>query len=523
MRFLVLPAALLMSVAAAQPPPPKPPDVARLVEQLGSEEFDEREAATKRLEELGAAAIEELKAGAKSENAEIARRAQELLRKAERRLANEKALAPTLVELDLKDKRLDDVLAELSKQANCDVVLGGVKPAELAHKKVSVSTGGKVPFWEAVLKVCDKADVQIAGVAGFYAPGSMPLAATRPPATPGSLVPPVGPPPRGGRPLPASDLLGNNPDAPYRRTANANSAVVLEARDTPRRPSAVYGAVLVESPQLPKTATPDQPSALLQVWPEPRLQWQSTSGVKVTGATDATGARLAAEYIPPGELPRTGSGDAVLVRNPDGTAKLIRDPGGPFSLPGAFRPNPRQAVVRFKPGDKPPAATANFDASLIGTVRSGIEPLSKATKLEADKAATGTGVNGVEMSVTYRAGPNGRYAATVELVYDPNAVAPAGAGDDLPGINGATAGLGNNCVFGVRVTDDAGKPYALGLTGGDNRVEPGGRKATMRLTLELHPDKDGSGAPAAVTFWGTYSRPVEVPVKLMGVALSGGK
>ena len=45
----------------------------------------------------------------------------------------------------------------------------------------------------------------------------------------------------------------------------------------------------------------------------------------------------------------------------------------------------------------------------------------------------------------------------------------------------------------------------------------------MALTLELHPDKDGHGPPAIATFWGTYAKPVEVPVVLKDVPLSGGK
>src|SRR5262245_49705188 len=140
---LILAAAVVL---AAAEPPPQPGAVRSLVEKLGSPEFSEREEATKRLEELGAAALEELRPACKSEDPEVARRAQDLVRKIERRLANEQALAPTLVELDAKDAPLDAVLADLSKQAKCEVVIGGTGLRALAERKVSVSTGGKVPF-----------------------------------------------------------------------------------------------------------------------------------------------------------------------------------------------------------------------------------------------------------------------------------------------------------------------------------------------------------------------------------------
>ena len=45
-----------------------PGEIRVLVQKLGSEDFQEREAATKRLEELGTVAIEELRAGCKSDN-----------------------------------------------------------------------------------------------------------------------------------------------------------------------------------------------------------------------------------------------------------------------------------------------------------------------------------------------------------------------------------------------------------------------------------------------------------------------
>ncbi len=65
----------------AEPPAaPKPdPAPAKLVEQLGSADFAEREAAQKQLKELGSKARGALEAGLKSENAEVVKRCRELL------------------------------------------------------------------------------------------------------------------------------------------------------------------------------------------------------------------------------------------------------------------------------------------------------------------------------------------------------------------------------------------------------------------------------------------------------------
>lgn len=492
MSRLIVPAALLLTaaLAVATDPRPKPDEIKHLVEKLGDPEFYEREAATKRLEALGTAAIEHLRAACTSENPEAARRAQELVRKAERRAVNEKALAPTEVDLDATNRPLDAVLADLSKQAKCDVVLGGLTPADLAARKVTVSTNGKVPFWNAVLKVCDAADLQVSSVGGFLAPGAMPYL---------------------GLPKPGA------------RVAPPARAVVLEARgDAKRRPAAVYGAVLVEAVPFP-SATPDQPSALLQAWPEPRLQWQGTTAAKVTKATDAAGAKLNAFGAdPPLPDPRPTADGFTVVRNPNGTAGFVGRSGGRFQAGGAFTPNARQGLVRVKADGPPPAAVGELGVSLFGTVRTGIEPLSRAGELIPNKSAAGAGVAGVDLVMSYR--PDGRkFVAEVTLSYDPKTAHPAGVGDDLPGTRGSGAGFGNHTVYGVRVTDAEGKPYVLGLSSGANQIDPGTRRVVMKLSLELHPDKDGHGPPATVTFWGTHARPVEVPVTLKDVPLTGGK
>src|SRR5205807_1170720 len=103
---------------------------------------------------------------------------------------------------------------------------------------------------------------------------------------------------------------------PGLRVADPSRAVVLESRgEARRRAGAIYGAVLVEAVPFPKSTVPGQPSALLQVWPEPRLQWEANGGTKVSKALDAGGGRLAAEFTPAGgsDVRRTADG-MVLVR-----------------------------------------------------------------------------------------------------------------------------------------------------------------------------------------------------------------
>jgi len=509
MRLFLILAVGLVAVAfsVAQEPTPKSTEAAKLVEKLGSPDFQEREAATKQLEALGTVALEELRAGVKSDNAEIAQRAQDLLRKVERRLASDKILSPTLVELDAKDQPLDAILAELSKQAKWEVVLGGLKPEDLARQKITISTSGKVAFWAAVLKLCDLADMQIAGVNGFIAPGAMPY-------------------------------LGRA-KVGVRIAADRNRAVVLEARDgAPKRPASLHGAVLVEAVPFSKNmqlnlysgtygqvhrvevAAFPKNSVLLQAWPEPRLQWEGATATKITRATDATGANLAAEFTPTvaPDLRAAGTGN-VMIRNPDGSVTFVRDTGTSFQLPGGFKPNVRQAVVQFKPGEKPATVAKELGISLFATVRTGFEPLCQIRDLEAGKIAKGFGSSDVELSILYSTNTRGRLVASVTVAYDMKAIHMAGVGDDLPGLRGG-AGFGNHTVYGVRITDEDGRPYTLGLSSGSNHLDSLNKRLNHKLELELHPEKEGHGPPAVISFWGTLAKSVELPVLLKDVPLA---
>jgi hypothetical protein len=78
--------ASLALLAAAPPPTPDPAaEVTRLIEQLGSEKFAEREGASKRLEAVGERALAALRAALTSDDLEVRRRASRLVAALERK------------------------------------------------------------------------------------------------------------------------------------------------------------------------------------------------------------------------------------------------------------------------------------------------------------------------------------------------------------------------------------------------------------------------------------------------------
>jgi|GEM_PF-3490482 len=454
-------------VAAAPVPPPQAREAAQLVEKLGSDDFREREAATKRLEELGALALDELRGACKSENPEIADRAKDLVRKIERRLASDQLLTPTQVELDVKNTALDDVLAALSKQAGYEVVVGGLKSEDVAARKITVATAGKVPFWTAVQKICDAADLQVANVGGFIAPGAMPY----------------------------HSRSHKRPGGKLRVAENLELAVVLESRGGAKnKPMSVHGAVLVEAFPLPKEVIPFVTSGTtLQVWPEPRLVWQSVTHVGGAKAVDRDGRKL----LP---APATPPSSQVLAYNRPLGTKPIYTPMN-------------QAYLTFK---SPEAGASELTGTIYGMVRSAPEPVATITLAQKPAGAV-TGAAGVEMTASTRTDANGKKFVDVKLIFSPTAVDAVRPSDPLPGEKLDATGS-NRSVLGVRVTDADGAAFALAVANQQSGFDRNGRRVIIvQLTLELILAKDGPTTPAKVIFWGTIAKPVEVPFVLKDV------
>ncbi len=126
-----------------------------LIAKLGSNNFRERDAANKELNAIGEPALEALRKAAKSNDMEIANRAAALISKIEQRAENARLLAPTYVELKLKEATIDDAVAELSKKSGFAIVIAGDK-TKMADRRVTLETG-RVPFWKALDMLCQKA------------------------------------------------------------------------------------------------------------------------------------------------------------------------------------------------------------------------------------------------------------------------------------------------------------------------------------------------------------------------------
>jgi hypothetical protein len=127
--------------------------LAKLIQQIGSEQHVDREAASKALEELGAPALDCLKKACAAEDAEVRHRAEQALRSIERRIETERLLTPRRIKLTYRDTPLSDAIADLSKKSRVPITLEGD-----GNRKITVETS-ETSFWDALAQFCDKAGV----------------------------------------------------------------------------------------------------------------------------------------------------------------------------------------------------------------------------------------------------------------------------------------------------------------------------------------------------------------------------
>jgi hypothetical protein len=518
---------LLAAPASADPTPEK---VAKLIEQLGSPDFRARETASKELEAVGGPALAALKKAAESsDDAEAARRAAELAAKIARRLDNNKTLAPTLVELNVEDAPLAAVLAELQKKAGGRLAFDN---KSVPDRKVTVKTGGKVPFWEALAKVCDAAGLEVA--AGSAEAPTAPLGlAPMDPRTEvqaqligvmqqqAALV---------RQQAAALERLKAATEVAKRKAAEEEKkkldellqkqkaelelrlavlaqqqarqlaterarlaslappnpgVIALRPKSARPAPSCVSGAVRVEAVPFPAAALAtvprDQVPVHLQVTPEPRLRWERVEAVRVTRATDAAGRELTAASAADADFVRVHpiNGGAIVV-DARGGVNLV--PGGGFNpyAPGPV-PTHMQASVVLRPAGEPPKALRSLEGVIRGVVRSGPEELAAVAGLDKNPTAAAAGPNGVALAVggvTER--PDGEsFELDVTLRYDPAEVQVDGRADVQetviargPGrmiVRGQVRGI---VAMRVPVGVSADQPNLFGLTVTDADGKP---------------------------------------------------
>ncbi len=453
--LLALGFGLAASAAAPAPAADKAekPDAARigkLVTQLGSDDFDDREKASAELGAIGEPALDALRQAVKSTDEEVHKRAETLVSAIEKRLEARNALVPKRVHLVYKDTPVKEAVEDFAKKSGYALTLYD-PDGKLKDRTVTLDTGD-VTFWQAFDQFCAKAGLKEAGAGdlpqpdrapapapGVRAPavapggaiqpktqpapapqptpqGAVPLGGAAPPANVPAV--PAAPPAVGApAPPPGAVLIGGFGLAPVPGAPTTSSdAITLVDGKVDALPTDASSAVRVQA--LPKA---DQfgpaPDGELQVGLrlslEPKLQWQGVDKITVTKASDDQKQDL------------TQTSTDATPANPVGAPA-----GGPVFGPvpigqGGAR---QDVLVHLKKGDKAAKSLTELAGTITATVLGETTPVITATEiLKANGKVFKGGENGQIKINDVSKTDVGQITIHVEL-QAPTDVVPVGGG-----------------------------------------------------------------------------------------------
>ncbi len=496
-RFWVLAAAVLWSgtdsLRAAEPEA-KAPDaarLARLIAQLGSSQAAERDAATRELAALGLAAVASLRGAADSEDAEVRRRAQKLLRGIEQRLASERVLKPRPVRLVYRDVPVNMAIADLARKTGLRLqIIGDAAP--LARRRLTLDTG-ETTLWEALAQFCRKA--------GLADRGLDPAAFQDDRSEYGV----------GQHKLVVLDRTSSDSDA------RAVSPLRLENGAWQELPTCYAGAVRIRALPPGKAGGKAAPAEgekllVLEVMPEPHLQWQSVLAVRVERAVDAKGPSLKQPAVVSGLGRAVGNGAEEVLILWDGSSEF---PANPFG-------DARHVPIRLASADGPWQQLTELRGTIAARV--GLPPERLASVDDILKAAgqtVRTENGGVLQVVEIKPRDEGRYQVRVALTVPPPELISGGIPARLLVHKRGWWGQGTGDVSaegsGFRLLDAQGRPFPLAGGEVQGLLAQGVRHD---FTLVYRPLPDGA-APARLEYTARRPVTVEVPFTLRNVPLTG--
>jgi hypothetical protein len=362
--------------------------ITKLVEQLGNDDFNEREKASAALDGIGEPALDALRQAMRSTDEEVGKRAETLVGKIEKRQETATALKAKRVHLVYKDAAVKDALEDFAKQSGYHFALNDPEN-KLKDRTITIDTGD-APFWQALDQFCERARLK--------------EVETREPA----------PAPGGAFPQPVINS--------EQHIINSEQHITLTDGQAESRPTDAASAVRVRVEGL---TNPSQKAiyCALQLTLEPRLQWGTVEKVTVTKAVDDQKHELIqlADPTPAAPLP---PGIGVGGLPPGFVAR-----GGGMPVAGAVGSGSihQEALFRLKEGEQ----VSKSLAELSGTVSASI--LTEATPVitvpDILKAAGKTfkgGDNGQLKVVEVTKDANGQITLRVELQAPANIVPQGG-------------------------------------------------------------------------------------------------
>jgi hypothetical protein len=548
---------LLLSHQSPAEEVPSKEKIDKLIKQMGSDDFTERDNASKALAAIGVPALEGLRKAAKSEDPEVRKRAEELLPKIERQAESIRVLAPKRVRLVFKDTPLTEALAELHKKTGYSVDL--LDPDEkFKERKITLDTGDTT-FWRAFALFCEKAELTEVTLEDLMQrqrqPGGIPAQPFRP-LPPAKGFGPAGAAPA-ARPAALQPVGMVMPRAQGMAGSLAlNGQIILKDGKPKKLPTDDRSAVRIRAlskSDLLGNAPEGEVILPLEVAPEPRLQWEAFQAIHIDKALDDQNQEL--RHVIP-QVEGAGGGEAAWGPNIPQQMRIrmvrqmqmqrqrhaFRMMGGTFN---------EQIPVQLKKGAKDAKSLKELKGSITAQLLTEAQPMIVADKLKAGEMVKGKeggfikiiDVKSEEEETTIhlefeqppfdRVMPAQQNAMQVIGGAAPIRMQARPAGRMLPAQaappplqaqiaikGGGAAMLFADSVNGLSVLDDKGMPVPVRIQMASRfQQQPGGGfKQTTMYTLISRREKD-KGEPAKIAYLGRKRVTVEIPFTLQDVPL----
>ena len=539
------------------------PAISEMIKSLGDSSFEVREKAEKDLGLAGEPALEQLRKERKSEDPEIRRRVESLIKKIEMESDNKKLIDPKKITMKHLDAPVTEVIADLVKQSGYRIILED-KSRALETKKISVELKG-VPFWEALETISMKANlVEVAGLQGvagnpirveFPKPNVFPRAVPKlvpPPVPPKEVeepkkgvknevgvqairvlfVPqekaqPVAPPAVLPQPLlPPGIGLGQvfgqiaigMDQAPAAR--GKENVIILKEGKFDLLPTDNRSAYRIRLLKNPETVfgKPDDKHILigLEVTPEPRFKLQEITGVKITKAVDESGQIL--------EQDTNISRNDILA--PPMPGRIIARPIQALGQEGKAGAVDSKVPIHFLKAQKDSKSIQMLEGKLILQVLDDSKPILEITNIEKEVGKKIEGKSGAWLKIN-ECGKDAKGFHSLRIEYDIPADAVAANNriqlgnirvqNNIVIQNGqfnivggaAPANLGDFKIF-----DAEGKTLTPNSSSTSVQIGPGGTKRSINVTYPAN-----SKAPFKIIYEGGTTIAVEVPFSLKLIPL----
>ena len=539
------------------------PSISEMIKALGDSSFEVREKAEKDLGLAGEPALEQLRKERKSEDPEIRRRVETLIKKIEMESDNKKLIDPKKITMKHSDIPVTEVIADLVKQSGYRIVLED-KSRALESKKISVEMK-EATFWEALETISMKANlVEVAGLQGaagnpirveFPKPNVFPRAVPKlvpPPMPPKEVeepkkgvkndvgpqairvlfVPqekaqPVAPPAVLPQPLPPGigQVFGQiaiGMDQLPAGRAKENVIILKEGKFDllPTDNRSAYRIRLLKNPEN-VFGKPDDKHILigLEVTPEPRFKLQEITGVKVTKAVDESGQIL--------EQDTNISRNDILA--PPMPGRIIARPIQALGQEGKAGAVDSKVPIHFLKAQKESKSIQMLEGKLVLQVFDDSKPILEITNIEKEVGKKIEGRSGAWLKI-HECGKDAKGSHSLRIEYDIPADAVA-ANAQNNRIQLGNIGVQNNIIIqngqfnivggaalanlgGFKILDVEGKALTPSSSSTSMQVGPGGTKRSINLTYPAN-----SKAPSKIIYEGGTPIAVEVPFSLKLIPL----